>query len=217
MTFYLFVVPLEKIEVWPPFGHFPAVSQCPPVGRLVFAPHLHQLQQCLFQVPQGDQIEICRWGCVGPICPVLITCVSGVSLRCPWEETWTAPGSRRTPCGHMAVTDSRDMHDPRNCMLDILSGERHGWGDLCGDGCERGRSGCPAAEQAELVASPLSGKAKGPGFRLSVSSCVILGKWFHLSKLSCHYLPLALLSVPAHWLAERMHVIIISEKPKHRT
>ena len=133
------------------------------------------------------------------------------------KEHGTAPSSRRTPCGHMAVTDSRDMQDPRNCMLDILSGELHGWGDLYGDRWERGCSRCPAAEQAELVGSPLSGKAKGPGFRLSVSSCVILGKWFHLSKLSCHNLPLALLSVPAHWLAERMHVIIISEKPKHRT
>ncbi|XP_010601208.1 rho-related BTB domain-containing protein 1 isoform X2 [Fukomys damarensis] len=37
-----------------------AVSQCQPAGRLVFAPHLHQLQQCLFQVPQGNQIKICR-------------------------------------------------------------------------------------------------------------------------------------------------------------
>ena len=123
---YFFVVPLEKIEVWPPFGYFPAVSQCPPAGRLVFAPHLHQLQQCLFEVPQGNQIKICRWGCVVPICPVLITCDRRVSLHCPWEGTWTAPSSWRIPCGHMAVTDPCDVHDPRNCMLEILSGELHG-------------------------------------------------------------------------------------------
>nr|XP_044993622.1 rho-related BTB domain-containing protein 1 isoform X2 [Jaculus jaculus] len=36
------------------------VSQCQPVGRLVSTPHLHQLQQCLFQVPQGNQIKIGR-------------------------------------------------------------------------------------------------------------------------------------------------------------
>lgn len=53
-------------RVWPTFGHFSAVSQRPPVGCLVFAPHLHQLQQCLFQVPQGNQIKICRWDCGAP-------------------------------------------------------------------------------------------------------------------------------------------------------
>lgn len=60
MASSFFVATLSKIQSDPLLVTLSAVSQCPPVGCLVFAPHLHQLQQRLFQVPQGNQIKICR-------------------------------------------------------------------------------------------------------------------------------------------------------------
>lgn len=206
-------------RVWPTFGHFSAVSQRPPVGCLVFAPHLHQLQQCLFQVPQGNQIKICRWDCGAPhssnSCH-LTEMFARLPLRKNMGNKKLMEKSWWLAAGHILTWHDTGIVDWE------FSLENFTFGGLGGVGfrrpCYRICWGYGSAFSGEAgLGASLHSKSSDLG---SGSLCPVTwlsGKWFYLSKLHCHNLPMVLIIVPAHQVFERIYTVIIYVNIKHRT
>lgn len=187
--FWFLVVPLEKVEVWPPLVTSPAVSQRPPAGRLcvcttsvptttVCVPSLRK------EIKSNLQVRLC-----GPHLSsshrLCLKSFPSLPLRRNMES------SRRIPCGPWQSQIRVDVRWPAELYV-WYSLWRTSW---LGDLCETGGKG---------VMVPRCGASRDCWFTLvregtwSYFLCVQLCNFkqvgFHLSKLSCDNLPLSLLS-----------------------